>query len=133
MGAAARLGSRNDTWWMARRRRRISRAAHGGVGQLSTHAYGVFHYIKPFQCIIYFCVSHLRGDGVLAHPHTSTVYTLAVRGRRRADALHLLACARVYCETSYRAGGLNLHGLTAYMGDDARGRGHFGWRRAGER
>lgn len=33
-----------------------------------SHAYGAFHYIKPFQCIIYFCVSHLRyglctGDG----------------------------------------------------------------------
>lgn len=36
-----------------------------GVGQQhqpvrSPHAYVAFHYIKPFQCIIYFCVSHLR-------------------------------------------------------------------------
>lgn len=37
-------------------------------GRPASHAYGAFHYIKPFQCIIYFCVSHLRyglctGDG----------------------------------------------------------------------
>lgn len=49
------------------------REAHRGVvvrqsGRPASHAYGAFHYIKPFQCIIYFCVSHLRyglctGDG----------------------------------------------------------------------
>lgn len=42
------------------------REAHRGVvvrqsvSRPVSHAYGAFHYIKPFQCIIYFCVSHLR-------------------------------------------------------------------------
>lgn len=51
---------------MARRETRSTVVRQSG--RPASHAYGAFHYIKPFQCIIYFCVSHLRyglctGDG----------------------------------------------------------------------
>lgn len=53
-------------------------------GRPASHAYGAFHYIKPFQCIIYFCVSHLRyglctGDGGQRVP-------LALQHRRPKDS-----------------------------------------------
>lgn len=63
------LGSSNSRYVSGTQRN----AKHRGVvvrqsGRPASHAYGAFHYIKPFQCIIYFCVSHLRyglctGDG----------------------------------------------------------------------
>lgn len=63
------LGSSNSRYVSGTQRN----AKHHGVvvrqsGRPASHAYGAFHYIKPFQCIIYFCVSHLRyglctGDG----------------------------------------------------------------------
>lgn len=40
-----------------------------------SHAYGAFHYIKPFQCIIYFCVSHLRSGLVHSHRRTEGYVT----------------------------------------------------------
>lgn len=43
--------------WEAQRN---ARTRGGQSFRSAAHAYGTFHYIKPFQCIIYFCVSHLR-------------------------------------------------------------------------
>lgn len=58
-------------------------------GRPASHAYGAFHYIKPFQCIIYFCVSHLRyglctGDG--GQRALCNIADLKIAARQRLDS-----------------------------------------------
>ena len=97
--------------WEARRNART----RGGQSVRSpAHAYGAFHYIKPFQCIIYFCVSHLRTRSAGSRA-TKTGPRAIYRGARIGPVYIILTCdfqawqrqtiaftTRLYCERPHR-------------------------------
>lgn len=99
------LGSSNSRYVSGTQRN----AKHRGVvvrqsGRPASHAYGAFHYIKPFQCIIYFCVSHLRyglctGDG--GQRALCNIADLKIAAWQRLDSERARARVPVYIILTY--------------------------------